>query len=371
MSKPRYTALCLLSALLTAAGFFLASVPFVIAYLPFAFAILVGDRGSKASLATGHYIWPAIIAAWGLIQLGYSPLLVLPLGLCFSALVGWLSARFTVGGSAMVLGAIPFIPDNPLLVTGSVLPNLGVLGLLILATALIWIERQRDIRFRAGFMTCLVIFAVSVQWITPTGTSYTDSPMQEVDISVPKSITRTGHWARIGSNIDLGETVILGENIFEHTDDAAISYWCRVARDTEATLFIGVQGPQSVGEVWEFSTATCPTPSIVYRAVVGIPNVTGGWLPNMSNNTHGLLAPSPNAPQWLACFEGFSLFRWIGVDLSQAQRTIVISNDKWTEPFPVWTLRRKVGNEFAKLYGIEVIHAEAGRSFLAQAAKHP
>lgn len=69
---------------------------------------------------------------------------------------------------------------------------------------------------------------------------------------------------------------------------------------------------------------------------------------------------------YVPCFEGFSVFRWIGVGLSGIKRAIAISNDKWTEPFPVGRLRRKVGNEFEKLFGINVFYPETGRSFLVE-----
>ena len=361
-----YILLFAVSGGLTAAGFFLEAVPFVLAYLPFGFAILSEDHRVKYVLATGHYIWPAIISAWGLIQLDYSAFYVVPLAILFSISMGWFSALFTVGISAIVLAMIPFIPDNPLLVTGTFLPGFGVIGLFLLAMALTFIEKRCDIRMRGALLSGLMISAVVVPLIIPVGSVQSDPIMRKLDISEAHSITRTGRWGDIDTRIKRGETVALGENIFDHTDTGAISHWCRVARVKEATLFIGVRGPQSVGEVWKFDTTTCPAPNPIYRAQVGIPTVTGGWLP--VGGEDGIWGPSPNKPQWIACFEGFSVFRWIGVGLSGTNRAIAISNDKWTEPFPVGRLRRKVGNEFEKLFGIDVFYAETGKSFLIERA---
>ena len=366
MNTWHYIALFAASAVLTAAGFFLSAVPFVVAYLPFGLAILIKDHRSKAVLASGHYIWAGAIAAWGLIQLDHSPLYVVPLAFMFSCGLGWISARITVGLSAALMATIPFIPDNPLLVTGSILPEFGLAGLALLAIVLWYIERKPKFRVRAALFAGLIIPALAMSFISPTAPIHHDLSLREVDISDLTSITRTGRWSDIGGRIKPGHTAILGENIFDYTDVAAISYWCRTARNKKATLFIGVRGARSIGEVWTFNATTCPAPGPIYHAQIGIPTVTGGWLPNAGEGDSGIWGPSPDTSQWIACFEGFSLFRWIGVGLSGTDQAIAISNDKWTEPFPVGALRRKVGAEFAKLLGINVFYAETGRSFLMQ-----
>ena len=86
----------------------------------------------------------------------------------------------------------------------------------------------------------------------------------------------------------------------------------------------------------------------------------------------GELAEAP-APHWLICFEAFSLRRWVDLGLevngtgAKARSVVILSNDRWTKPFPVPALRRKVSKQFERLLGVDVVHADTGQTVLVRA----
>ncbi len=357
---------------LTAAGFFLEAVPFFVAYIPFLVAIVSDRLSTKFWSVAGYFIWPVVISAWGLIQLGHNPLYVAPLAFLivgsFSAITAWGS----VGLVGLLLGVIPFFPGSPLLITGSILPGWDIWSYFFLVPFLIFVELHRIPAAKIVYLGLLAIFtttlhladfrmgvlsknAVSAQKVIyPTA--------QSIAISDIQAVTRNGYWDAIASRIPENTTAILGENIFRHTERVGWSYWCRTAIEKNATLFIGVQGKNSIGEVWKFDAQVCPTPERVYQAQIGVPGITGEWTPNVTDWDEWR-APNPE-PQWLICFEAFSMVRWGGVGLSGASHALVISNDKWTEPLPVGVLRRHVGREFDKLFGIKTVHADTKRNIV-------
>jgi hypothetical protein len=68
--------------------------------------------------------------------------------------------------------------------------------------------------------------------------------------------------------------------------------------------------------------------------------------------------------QWLACFEGFSMYRWLRAYMTGAKSVVIVSNDRLTQPIPTAVLRRKVGAQFAKLFGLTVAHADTGHNII-------
>jgi hypothetical protein len=276
-----------------------------------------------------------------------------------------------IGLSSALLCLIPFFPANPLLVTGAVFPDLGAWGIALLLISIITIELLKSSKARVG----LLVAAVTLGQIPFARQSIDHGYQQaiseqrkdiapndmysEFDISNHKAITRSGQWAQIAQVIENRSTVILGENIFDHTDIGASAYWCRIAREKTATLYIGVRGQGSVGEVWEFDGRDCTDPAVAYRAEVGIPQITGGWLPNRSAPQSTL-----SGQQWLACFEGFSMYRWLRVYMTGAKSVVIVSNDRLTQPILTSVLRRKVSAQFAKLFGLTVAHADTGQNII-------
>jgi hypothetical protein len=366
-----YLAYFVLSLGMTGLGFFVEQVPFAIAYIPLGLAICHRHRTHIFWLVCGHYAWVAVISGWGLHQLGYNPEVAVPavtVALVLGALaMAWLG----IGLSAALLCLIPFFPANPLLVTGAVFPEFGIWGIALLLIFIIAAERLKSSKARVGILVGVLILGQTPFVLRSLNHEYRQAVSEhrkgsastdmytEIDISNHKAITRSGQWVQIAQVIENRSTVIFGENIFDHTDAGASTYWCRIAKEKAATLYIGVRGKNGVGEVWEFDGRDCAVPSVAYRAVVGIPKITGGWLPN-----HAEVQSTFSGQQWLACFEGFSMYRWLRAYMTGAKSVVIVSNDRLTQPIPTAVLRRKVGAQFAKLFGLTVAHADTGHNII-------
>ena len=349
-----------LSVVLTGLGFFVEQVPFTLAYIPLALAICHTDRSRTLWLVCGHFTWVAVISGWGLHQLGYNPALTIPAVLVTLALSTLVMTWLGIGLSSALLSLVPFFPANPLLITGAVFPGFGIWGVAALLLVIIGVEALCRPLARTCVLAAVLIAGQMLPALQPSSGPPEDTKRYvEIDISSHKAITRSGQWAQIAAVIEDGSTVILGENIFNHTDIGASAYWCRVATVKNATLYIGVMEKDGVGEVWGFEGRDCAVPSVAYRAEVGIPKISGGWLPN-----HAEVQSTPSGQQWLACFEGFSLYRWVRAYTTGATSVVIVSNDRLTRPIPTAVLRRKVSRQFAELFGLDVAHADTGRSIL-------
>lgn len=359
-----------IASIFTCVGYFVENVPFSVAYVPFIFIISAQTRQQKFWLSAGHFTWSIMICCWGLIQLGHSEVLVILAGVFVVFVISMITARFGVWFIAIITTLIPFFPASPLLVTGTLLTGLGTWGLFLLPAIVFAIERLSQPSVRFAF----VISFVSLQAILgPLNSSAYQVPQttkyQEIDLSKITAITRIGQWDQMTSHIPENATVILGENIFDATDNAAISYWCRIVTAKTAIAYIGVRNTDEAGEVWVFDETNCPNPKPVYHVRIGVPGITGGILPDMANWYQSTL-PAPQA-QWLICFEAFSILSWDRIAHFNPKQVFVLSNDVWTDPLPTARLRRKVGNEFSKLYGIDVMFADTGQNLLISTAKEP
>ena len=353
---------------LTCAGYFVESVPFSVAYIPFILIIISQTRRQKFWLAAGHFTWSIMICSWGLIQLGHSEILIVAASMAVVIVISMITARFGVWFIAILTAVIPFFPASPLLVTGTVLPGLGTWGLFLLPAIIFAIERSSIPSVRFAFAMGLVSLQGTLglwnhfAYETPQAAKY-----QEIDLSKITAITRRGQWDQIASYIDEDATIILGENIFDATDSAAVSYWCRVVAAKSAILYIGARNTDQAGEIWRFDEPNCPSPKRIYKVRVGVPGITGGILPDVVNWYQTSL---PNhKSQWLICFEAFSIMSWERIAHLEPKQVFVLSNDVWTDPIPTALLRRKVGNEFAKLYGINVMFADTGHNLLISTPK--
>ena len=365
-----------LSGLLTGVGFLVEAVPFVMAWLPFAIALVVAPALAQPRLAVlvlmaGHFLWPTLISAWGLIQLGLHPLAVVAGGVAATLLVSAGIAWLGIGLSALILAALPVFPANPLLITGAILPGTGLWGLIALPFCVTLIEIQRGIGARAVVLVALLVLPRLFHSGFDSEQAVAHAPdYKEIDISDERALTELGYWAQIMAHIEDGDQLVLGENMFRHDDHGAIFWWCRTVQARKLTVLIGVEGPSGPGEVWQFDTASCPDPKPVYRAALAIPMINGGWWPR---TTHFAQRPDTNGsslePHWLICFEAFSLWRWVdlGQDIAgqdSSRPVVILANDRWTAPFSTALLRRKVAAQFAALFGVEVFHADRERSAL-------
>jgi hypothetical protein len=361
----------ILSIGLTGLGFFIEQVPFAVAYIPLALALCHTNNIHTFWLVCGHFTWVAVISGWGLHQLEYNPILTVPAVLVALALGSWAMTWLGIGLSSALLCLIPFFPANPLLVTGAVFPDFGIWGIAILLISTIAVERLQSSKARVGLLVAVLILGQTPFVLRSLNQEYSQAVSEhrkgraltdtysEIDISNHKAITLYGQWTQIAKVVENRSTVILGENIFDHTDAGASAYWCRVAKEKAATLYIGVSGQNGVGEVWEYDGSDCANTVVAYRAEVGIPNMTGGWLPNRTDAQSTF-----SAQQWLVCFEGFSMYRWVRAYMTGAKSVVIVSNDRPTQPIATAVLRRKVSAQFAKLFNLAVAHADTGHNII-------
>ena len=365
----------LLCAALTAAGFFVPTVPLVIAYLPFGAAILFKSSSLKFGCVSGHFVWVALVSAWGLSALGYDGLYSLSAALGAGVVLSLFMVFGTVGFSSLLLYLVAWFPANPLLVTGAIYPGMGIIGLLLLAilAGLIELRRKKQMPFGLAALfiastlianTLYLVFSVPSHDVSQ---STQGSEFHSIEPSSEGYLTRSGEWRMLATHIPENSTAVLGENIFRFDDGAGKNHWCRVAVSKNAQIFIGVEGQGGASEIWRFDPASCPEPEQVYRAHVAIPGITGPVGAGLSS--WGSLLASSDPVQWVACFEGFSVLRWIGVAGAGAQLAIVVSNDELTAPFPTSEMRKKVAGLFARLFDIEILHAGKGTAMLVSAAR--
>jgi hypothetical protein len=367
--------LFLLSAILTAAGFFVATVPLIVAYLPFGAAILVKSPSLKIGCVSGHFVWVALVSAWGLSALGYDALYSLLAALASGVVLSVFMAFGTVGFASLLLCLVGWFPANPLLVTGAIYPGMGMIGLLLLSVFAGLIELRR--KKKLPFVLLAFFFASSVMANTlhlvvtspdqDVSQSAQVSAFHPIELSSEGYLTRSGEWRMLEAHIPQNSTVVLGENIFGYDDGAGKNHWCRVSERKSAELFIGVEGRGGVSEIWRFDRANCPEPVRIYSAHVAIPGITGPVGMGLSNWSDLLTSSDP--VQWIACFEGFSVARWFGVSRADPQVAIVVSNDELTAPFPTSQMRKKVASLFGRLFDIEIVHAGKGTSMLVSAAR--
>ena len=364
----------LVSAALTAAGFFVSVVPLIIAYLPFGAAILFKAPSLKFGFVSGHFVWVALVSAWGLSALGYDGLYSLSASLGAGVALSLFMAVGTVGFTSLLLCFVAWFPANPLLITGAIYPGMGIIGLLLLAVlaGLIELRRKKQMPFTlvalfiASTLMANTLNLIRAEPEQKSGQGLDASAFRMIELDNDAYLTRSGEWRMLATHIPANSTAVLGENIFRFDDAAGINHWCRVAARKNAQIFIGVEGQGGASEIWRFDRASCPEPEQVYSARVAIPGITGPVVTGLSS--WGSLLASSDPVLWVACFEGFSIVRWIGVAGSAAQLAVVVSNDELTSPFPTSLMRKKVAGLFARLFHIEVAHADKGTAMLVSDA---
>ena len=361
----------ILSCALTGAGILIADVPLVIAYIPFAIALLIPPRPQKRTavlaLMAGHFLWPTLISGWGLVRLEFNPFVILVGGVATVLVVSYGFARLGLAISAALLLTLPFFPANPLLITGSIFPGAGLAALPVILLWVKLIEIQRGFVTRCAFLLMLIAASpIITLWLGGTQPTRPSSVVyDEIDISDARGLTERGYWTQIMNRTGGGDVLVLGENMINHDDHAGINWWCSEAIARDMTVIMGVMGTTGVGEVWRFDHDTCPAPLPLYRAEIGIPMVNAGWWPATGDAPqHEDAEPAIPDTQWLICFEAFSLWRWIDVVRLDTDHVVILANDHWTAPFTTTQLRRKVAAQSASLFHIDVHHADSEKSAL-------
>lgn len=355
----------------TAFGFFAASFGLWIAYIPFLLALLTKNRIRRAALAFGHFAVIAAIACWGLIALGYTPWIVIGAGAAAALTLATLYGALGVAIASIALLALPYMPGNPLLITGALFPGTGLYGLAaVLCLAFVATSRRfpKTRMSILAFIPVVSLFFWDIQDDTfgrfigvapdPARTTALDG-FELMPVSTQGAQPNRWEMQLALAKLNLGSTIITGENAVQAGDPATIRALCRAVRIGDLKLYLGVQAADGRAEVHLLDAEACAESRVVYRAALGIPSLTGPALPELSmlRELNGLgVEPTPDAPAFLACFEAFSLHRWIALALNGQQSVAVLSNDIWTEPLPIARLRRKVSAQLARLFQIDVAH---------------
>ncbi|WP_299083408.1 hypothetical protein [uncultured Ruegeria sp.] len=348
------------SACVTAFAFFAPGISFGWSLLPFAVAVVSQSRTVRFACVAGYFGWVAAISGWGLVNLGYSALLVVPAGMGLTVFLGAVMARLGIGPTCLVLVPLHMFPGNPLLATGSVFPGAGLYAIFLLAVLVTRTELMQRPRHRA--LTLLLIFAagnaVGALLQARTAGNEEAAIYRTLDISRISTITERGYNQALGSIMRPGHTYITGENIIRSDNAAAISQWCRIVRSGDLNVILGVQNAANgQSQLWQFNTQTCPNPTRIYAAQTGVPGITGTFA-----QMWGIKPPGPIG--FLACFEAFSIWRWIEVSQDRPETVVTVARDFWTEPLQVGLLRRKISRQFERLLSVSSFHAEAGKTLL-------
>ena len=370
---------------LAAPAFFIESVPFWLAGLPLLAGIWLRAPRARAAAMAGWLAVPAAVSAIGLVGIGHAPELVWP---CAAVAVLALAALAGVIGMSLAtfaLTLVPWFPASPLVALADALPGYGIGALCIVALALAWVELLPGYRGQALVAVLAALVAVNaVEWKPGR-----QPASQWAEVPEPAAATETGRRLAIREILPEGGAAILGEAVFRDDDAAARAAWCRIAVERDLTLFAGVTetlGGTDRGAVWRLDRETCApgaVPAIAARAWLGIPGVTGGFLPMPGTDVGVDLVPGEDgqwqrvpaydrtgtgSPEFLVCLEAFLPWAWARLaSEGRARDVVVVSNDGAFGALPVHVLRRKAAGAMASLTKRGVAHAETGRTVLVRA----
>lgn len=349
-------------------AFFQEEVPFWLAGLPLIAGIWAGTRLARAAAMFGWLAVPAAVSVIGLTGIGHAPELVWPGAAAVVLAVAILAAFTGLALATFGLTLVPFSPASPLVALADVLPGTGIGGLCLVAGALAWVELLPS--FRGRFLLGVLAALAAVNSLEREGFRSPPSPWAE--LPEPPGLTERGRWIVIRDTLPKGSAAVLGEAVFRADDRSALDFWCRAAEARDLTLFVGVTETwdgTDRGAVWRLDRETCRVggaPDAAARAWLGIPGITGDWLPMP------FAGPGASGPHFLICLEGFLPWSWARLAASGAGRdVVVVSNDGAFGSLPVAVLRRKAAGAMAALLKRGIAHAETGRTLLVRAEGAP
>ncbi len=336
-------------------AFFHDAVPFWIAGLPLLAGILAGTRLARAAAMAGWLAVPAAVSAIGLTGIGHAVELVWPGAVLAVLALALLAAIAGIAVATAVVTLVPVFPASPMIVLADTLPGAGILGLGIVALVVAVIEALG--RGRGLLLVGLVAFLGAWKGHAPPPPASDWAGFPE-----PPGVTERGRWIAVRDFLPDGAAAVLGEAVFRADDLSARDFWCRAAEARDLTLFIGVTetwNRADRGAVWRLDRESCApgaAPAVAVRAWLGIPGVTGGWLPMPGGGT---------VPEFLVCLEAFLPWSWARLETAgSSSDVVVVSNDGAFGSVPVPVLRRKAAGAMAALLGVGIAHAVTGRTLL-------
>lgn len=338
-------------------------------------AIVLGTRNARQGAAAGYLFGPVLVCAWGLIGIGWMAVPVMLGAGLLLILGGIMAGRVGITGFVIGLTLIPFFPASPLLLLGGSLPGAGLFGLVGVLALFALLELARYCghvpNTAASLMALIGIY--TLVHLTNTDQSVQTGGVGWSAVAEPITATKWGRWILIRDALPQGATAVLGESVFDAEDRSAAAFWCRAARDKDLILFLGVSEPYRDtrrGAVWRFDPKVCNgfgSPRPIYRAVMGIPTVTGTWSRMEPAVSPPDTSDDPFDGRIMICLEAFLPWIWLPHLLDRSSHDapfVVLSNDTAFHPLPVWHLRHKSARAMAGLIGAEVVHAETTRGFL-------
>lgn len=371
-----FAASAMVTCIMTYVGFLLVEIPVWVAYVPFGVAAVLANRVIRAGVAAGHFAVIAGISAWGLLSLGYAVWSVVPIALAALFILVLLYMVLGVAMASAVLLLVAWFPGNPLLMAGALYPGSGLVGLWLLFLCALLLERLGSYRAKAAVLLLICVAPATLLWaihanidrladfrtVLAGEIDALDLPKRDiVSIKVDGDRSIDAAWSLQLKLADLQGpgTVITGENIVTADDISMMDRLCRVASNRDLALLLGIAAKDGRAEIWQMNPGACDAKVMRYRAVIGIPGLTGPMVVNpiaavQETGLRGALLDNMGA---LACFEAFSVHRWAAMGRAGVDIVAVVSNDRWTVPIPVPELREKISRELARLFGLEVVHA--------------
>ena len=348
-------------------GMFHPALPLWLAGTPLLAAVAAGTPSARAAGMAAFLLGPAIAVAWGLRNLGVPDAIVWPGAAAVVISASAIAATIGTMPTSVALTLVPFNPASPILPLAAALPGSGLAGNGVVLALLAVAECCDTVPRRALALGSIAAVAL---WNT------TVPPPPEArsgwrEVAEPPTLTPLGRMLALRRLVPPGGGAILGENILDASDTAALALLCDTATERNATIHIGVRAPNGRGLVWRIDPQGCarragPRHTPVHAAWIGIPGLTGGMLPALSP-----YPPDPAAPgHWLVCLEGFLPWSWLPLLARPvSEPVIVIANDRATAPLPMPALRRKATRAMARLAGLEAPHADTGRNILVRAQR--
>lgn len=357
------------AVVITLYGFFSETASLALAYLPFIGALITLRRTYRIALCGGHFAVLATLLGAVLISGGYSAVLVIPCALVLVALLSVGYGVFGVGLASVILLGTPYMMGNPLLMAGSVVPGLGVLGLMVVSGVVCGLALTDSSKVRALVLLLGLGAPASIfTWIANDheGVRAKDQTRLNEFVEMPLVRTPDGEhaWAlRVAmADIEHGSMVITGAGILKGGNQDETELLCRLAKVRDLQVLVGVLGRDGYDTVRLMAGASCLSMPLVYKAKIRSAHrydPLGGEGQNNSDPS-GLEPGFLDGLGFLTGLEVFSMKRWLGLRALGVRSVAVVSKDSWAGVYKPETLRRKVSAQFGKLFGMRVAHSNAG-----------
>ena len=368
--------LALVSSMISASAYYVFRIPIEVSFLPLLGALLLHNRVAKLAFISAYVVPIVAIGGIGLIELGVSPIFAaLSCGLAFivSTIIGTYLGVAALGGLCLIIG---FFPAGPLSLAGALFPNQGLLSILTTLVLLILVEKGHTRWFQGTVIILSATLSLGSHlfndFVSPkNGRDH----FATISLSHPNRKDAIPALLEIDTLLQTFDTLILGENTIQASDNRAIDFLCGSVRRHSANLYVGVERANGAGDMVLLSPQTCTAGEIVYQPINVAPGLNGSW--GDIDPTPHRLYPLPNHDvliYWIACFEGVTLRRWLQTDPFHSAHNavaVIYSNTGWAKIAPAPTILTKFSQLHARLMGIDAYEAKSGQTALGVLRRDP